>query len=80
MLAVDLAGLPPAILITAEHDILTEQGVAYGRKLQAAGVDVRFSHHPGMIHGFATMDPFFDGEAGKAIEAMVGFVGEFGKA
>ncbi len=79
MLATDLAGLPPAILITAEHDILTEQGIAYGRKLQAAGVDVRFSHHPGMIHGFATMDVFFEGEAGKAIDAMVGFVGDFGK-
>ncbi|RYD91757.1 MAG: alpha/beta hydrolase [Sphingomonadales bacterium] len=74
--ATSLAGLPPAIVVTAEHDILTEQAEAYGRKLQAAGVDVRFSRHPGMIHGFAAMDVFFEGEAGKAIDAMVAFVGK----
>ena len=76
LLAKDLTGLPPAIVVTAEHDLLTEQSEHYGRRLQAAGVDVRFSHHPGMIHGFATMDLFFDGEAGKALDAMVGFVRE----
>lgn len=76
LLASRLAGLPPALIITAEHDILTEQAEHYGRRMAAAGVDVRTSRYAGMIHGFATMDVFFDSVAGQAIAEMSTFIGE----
>ncbi|WP_340317817.1 alpha/beta hydrolase [Rhizorhabdus argentea] len=76
LLASRLAGLPPALIITAEHDILTEQAEHYGRRMAAAGVDVRTSRYAGMIHGFATMDVFFDGVAGEAIDEMSTFISE----
>lgn len=68
--------LPPTLVITAEHDVITEQSEAYGDKLRAAGVAVRTSRYPGMIHGFVTMDAFFPGAAGAAMREISGFVTE----
>jgi acetyl esterase len=68
--------LPPTLIITAEHDIITEQAEDYGRRLAAAGVAVRTSRHPGMIHGFLTGDLFFPGEAGAAIREIGDLVGQ----
>lgn len=75
-LAEDLHVLPPTFVITASHDILTEQGEAYAAKLQSLGVPVRTSRHQGMIHGFVTLDPFFPGAAGAAIREIAGFIEE----
>lgn len=72
----DLHLLPPTLLLTAEHDIITEQAEEYGRAVTSAGVAVQTIRYPGMIHGFLTLDPFFAGAAGEAIGAIAAFVAD----
>lgn len=72
--APDLGLLPPTLIITAEHDLITAQALAYGRKLAEQGVAVRYSAHAGMIHGFLTLEPFFPGAAGVAMEEIGAFL------
>jgi acetyl esterase len=50
--AASLSGLPPAYLMTAECDLLHDEGIAYADKLKQAGVACEVVDHPGLVHDF----------------------------
>jgi acetyl esterase len=65
LLRSDLAGLPPALVITAGFDPLLDDCVAYSQRLRAAGVEVEYRCFDGMVHGFLTLGKMF-AAAGEA--------------
>jgi acetyl esterase len=58
--APSLAGTAPAIVVTAECDVLHDEGQAFAEALRHAGVAVEYREYPGMIHGFFGMVPIID--------------------
>ncbi len=71
----DLSELPPAFVLTAEYDVLRDEGLAYAERLEAAGVEVERLHCPGMIHGFVRRTDLFD-RAGEALTEIGGMLRE----
>ncbi len=62
----DVGGVAPALVVTAEHDVLREEGDEYAEKLRGAGIPVRHRCYAGMVHGFLGLA----GELSEAAEAL----------
>lgn len=59
----DLADLAPAVVLTAEHDVLRAEGEAYADRLRGAGVPTQSRRFPGQMHGFFSMVGVLPGSA-----------------
>ncbi len=71
--APSLAGLPPAMVVTAEYDPLRDEGEQYAERLRAAGVRVVAKRFDGMIHGFYGMSAVLDA-ANELFDDIAAFV------
>ncbi|NER33758.1 MAG: alpha/beta hydrolase [Oscillatoria sp. SIO1A7] len=60
LLAKDLSNLPPALIITAEYDVLRDEGEMYGDRLIVAGVSAKTTRYRGTVHGFLNAAKYID--------------------
>jgi len=73
MRAQDLSASPAALIVTAGRDPLRDEGEAYGKRLQEAGVPTEVVRGEGLVHGFLAMINYAP-SAGRAFEKMAGFI------
>ncbi|HEY6403917.1 MAG TPA: alpha/beta hydrolase, partial [Blastocatellia bacterium] len=62
----ELSGLPPALIITDENDVLRDEGEAYADKMMQAGVSVTAVRYLGAIHDFVMLNPISDTNAARS--------------
>lgn len=79
LLAQDLSGLPPALVITAEFDVLTDESKAFANRLRQAGVPVTYSCYEGMIHPFLSLAGVVDRARDGISEAATALRSAFGE-
>jgi acetyl esterase/lipase len=65
-----LRGLPPALLLVDECDVLRDEGEAYASRLRAAGVAVTTVRYDGIIHDFMMLNPLSQTHATRAAVAQ----------
>jgi acetyl esterase len=65
-----LKGLPPALVITAEADVLRDEGEAYANNLRAAGVPVTAARFQGALHDFVMLNTLADTTAARGAIAL----------
>lgn len=68
--SIELSQLPPVTVVTAEYDILRDEGEVFADQLVQAGVPVKLRRVPGMIHGFLSIEPA-SRQASAVLESVI---------
>ncbi|MEI3605659.1 alpha/beta hydrolase [Pseudogracilibacillus sp. SE30717A] len=76
LVAKDLRDLPPAFVITAEYDVLRDEGNAYAERLKTSGVKVETFLEKGLIHGYFTNMAVFPEQIKRTISKIEQFLSE----
>ncbi|MEH7275798.1 alpha/beta hydrolase [Neobacillus vireti] len=74
LLAEDLNSLPPAFVVTAEFDVLRDEGKAYAKRLKEAGGKVESYTEPGLVHGYFTNMAVFPEQIKVTISKIARFL------
>ncbi len=69
----DLAGLPPTFVLTAEYDVLRDEGERFAERLAAAGVPLARKRFEGMLHGFVHFSGLYE-DGIRALEEIGAFL------
>lgn len=76
LLEEDLSNLPPAFILTAENDVLRDEGLAYAERLKQAGVKVETIIETGLVHGYFTNMAVFPERIKGSINRFAKFLSE----